>query len=155
MSWSTSGLRVRLVPFNMLKPSSNVYWQFNGGASFVDPFCFLCFMFVSVISALLSMPYSLGKGWPLVSFLSDDCLCLYHFRIWCPGSGLVLHTLVIDLLLLQFYLSVVSLLLEHFIYLILMFKYTLNSTSFLVIKSNVLSLPFFVFALWCSGLTPF
>ena len=40
VSWSTSELRVRLVPLNWLKSSSNsiFLWLFQGGASFMDRF---------------------------------------------------------------------------------------------------------------------
>ena len=50
VSLSTPELRERFVPLNMFEPFSN---PFQGGASFVDPFCHLCFMFVFLILSCL------------------------------------------------------------------------------------------------------
>ena len=72
LSWSTSEIRVRLVPSNMFKPSSKL------------------FVF-HVCHAVLSVHCSLaGKG--LVSWLS--CMWCFHvfrhFLMCCPGSGVLL-----------------------------------------------------------------
>ena len=51
---------------NMFKPSSDFYWTFEGGASFVDSFCYLCFMIVFVM-----------------------LFCLFLAAFWSPaGKGL-------------------------------------------------------------------
>ena len=55
VSWFISELRVRLVPLNMFKPSSIFCWPFQGGASFVDLFCF----YVSCLSLLCCLDCSL------------------------------------------------------------------------------------------------
>ena len=52
VSWSTSELRVRLVPWNRFKPSSKIfYWQFQGGTSFVDHLWYFCLVFVMPLCA--------------------------------------------------------------------------------------------------------
>ena len=64
----------------MFKPSSDIFAEctFQAGASFVDPFCYLCFIFIFVmlyclfLGALLS---SAGKG--LTSWLS----CVLFFLV--------------------------------------------------------------------------
>ena len=73
------------------------YWPFQGGASFEDLFCCLCFAFVFVI--LLSFLFlqaalwsPAGKG--LTSWLF--CVwcffvCFFNFPIWCLGSGVELY----------------------------------------------------------------
>ena len=51
-----------------LRPSC-INWQFQCNVSFVNPFCFLCFMFdivnLSLVSSLQSCDHLLWKGWPL------------------------------------------------------------------------------------------
>ena len=86
-------VRVRLVPLNMFKPSSIFYWPFKGGASFVDLFYYLCFMFVFVMLScrfLAALCSPVVKG--LTSWLSHMSyfLVFCHFPIWRPGSGVVL-----------------------------------------------------------------
>ena len=94
LSWTTSEIRVRLVPSDTCKPSSKLlYWPFPGGASFVDLFLFV--IYVSCLSCCLvcsSQPYGhlLGKGWPLGFLVCDVFLCFCHFPMWCPGTGVVL-----------------------------------------------------------------
>ena len=92
VSWSTSELRVRLVPLNRLKPSRQIfYWPFQGGTSFVDLLCVflscVCYVFVRVCLYVLC-GHLLGKGWPLGS------------RLWC---------LTVSLLLSYWYPSFISL----------------------------------------------
>ena len=61
------------------------------GASFVDHFCYLCFMFVMLsclfIAALCS-PVGKGQASWLGCTLCSIVLC--DFPMWCPGSGVVL-----------------------------------------------------------------
>ena len=54
-------------------------------------FLLLFFMFVKFFFCS-SQPcgHLLGKGWPLGSLVCDVLLCLCHFPVWCPGSGVVL-----------------------------------------------------------------
>ena len=49
-------------------------------ASFVDPFCYLCF------TSLQACDHLLGKGWSL----GDVSSCFCHFPIWCPGTVVIL-----------------------------------------------------------------
>ena len=88
VSWSTSELRVRLVPLNMFKPSSDFLLTVQGGASFVDLFCYLCFTYM-IIGIALSSP----AGNTLTCWLSCVwCFLVFcHFLIWCLGSGVVLY----------------------------------------------------------------
>ena len=86
-------IRVRLVPLNMFKPSSVSFcWPIQGGDSFVDPFCYLCFMFSSVmLSCLFLAALWSPSGNGLISWLSwFVLLCFCHFPIWCSGSDVVL-----------------------------------------------------------------
>ena len=81
-SWSTSELRMRLVPLNMFKSSSDMFcWPFQDGASFVDLFCFF---YVSCLSLLCCRVCSLQPcghllGLGLTSWLSY-VLCFLVFR---------------------------------------------------------------------------
>ena len=93
MSWFTSELRVWLIPFHLFKPSSDFCKPFRCGASYVDPYCFLCFAFVFAMlsSQFLAALWShIGKGltsWPsYVLWFLVFC----HSPIWCSGSGMVL-----------------------------------------------------------------
>ena len=91
--WSTSELRVRLVPLNRFKPSSKIfYWPFQGGTSFVDLLCFcsvLCLLCLCARLFICALWSPAGKG--LTSWLSfvvsTVSLSLSH---WYPGSGVVL-----------------------------------------------------------------
>ena len=50
VSWSTSELKMRLAPWDRLKPSSKIfYWPFQGGTSFVDLLCLYCLVFVCFV----------------------------------------------------------------------------------------------------------
>ena len=64
-----------------------------GGASFVDAFCYLCFMFLfGMLSCLFLAALLLPAGKGLTSWIS--CLLCFlvfgHFHIWCSGSGMLL-----------------------------------------------------------------
>ena len=93
MSWSTSELRVRLVPLNRFKPSSKIfYWLFQGGTSFLDLLCFcsvLCLLCLCARLFICALWSPAGEG--LTSWLSfvvsTVSLSLSH---WYPGSGVVL-----------------------------------------------------------------
>ena len=76
-----SEIRVRLVPLNKYMPSSKkkTYCLFQGGASFVDHFCNLCFVSVMLTCLFIAALWSpAGKG--LTSWLS----C-----VWCFSCVLV------------------------------------------------------------------
>ena len=88
VSWSKSEFKVRLVTLNMFKPSPNFYWLLQGGVSFVDPFCYLCFTFVFIMLFYLffvALWLPVGKGlafwlssvWCFLVFLS-----LSHMVYW-------------------------------------------------------------------------
>ena len=91
-SWSTSGFRVLLAPWNRLKPSSKIFYcPFQGSTSFVDLLCFYCLVFVMYfVRVCLFVPcgHLLGRDWPLGSRLwcITERLSLSH---WYPGSGVV------------------------------------------------------------------
>ena len=73
---------------------ANIYWSFQGGASFVDPFCYLCFMLVLVMPPCLFLAALLlpaGMGWPLGFLVCGVFLCfllLFHMmsRLGCGGG---------------------------------------------------------------------
>ena len=57
----------------------------------MDPFCYLCFLFV-MLSCLfiVALRSPARKGWSHGSLVCDVFLCFCHFPMWCPGSGMVL-----------------------------------------------------------------
>ena len=58
-------IKGRVVPLNLFNPSSDFYLRFQGVASFVDPFCYLCFTFVLlcyIVYSLQPCDHLLGKG---------------------------------------------------------------------------------------------
>ena len=68
------------------------YWPFQGDIpSFVDHFCYLCFVFV-MFSYLFIVTLLLPAGKELTSWL----FCMWYFIVfchlpkWCPWSGVVL-----------------------------------------------------------------
>ena len=79
--WSTSELRVRLGLLNQFKPSSKsiFYWPFQGSASFVDRFCWLCFMSVCVVLCSLVV-----TCWERADLLAVMCVVLSISQM-CPG----------------------------------------------------------------------
>ena len=85
---------VRLVPSNVLKPSSNFLIDLSKAV------LLLCNLFcVCLCHTVWSVPFSLVatcwvKGWPLGNLLYEVslcfCVCVFcHLPIWCPGSGVV------------------------------------------------------------------
>ena len=56
LSSSTSELRPRMAPWNLLKPSSRTfYWPFQGDTSFVDLLCFFCLVIDRTLCASVYM----------------------------------------------------------------------------------------------------
>ena len=53
------------------------------GSFFTLCYCLFC--------VLQPCGHLLGKGWPLGSSVCDVFLCICHFPIQCPGSGVVLN----------------------------------------------------------------
>ena len=56
---------------------------------------YLFFIYAPCLSCCLDCSlqpcgHLLGKGWPLASLVCDVFLCLIHFPMWCPGSGVEL-----------------------------------------------------------------
>ena len=115
VSWSISELRVRLAPWNRLKPSSKIfYWPFQGGTSFVDLLCFFCLIFVlplctSVYLCLVTVQSPVGKmltswlsfvvyNFEFVTFPLVSCVrCgtwLHRFQIFTPLLTLFPHKIV-------------------------------------------------------------
>ena len=65
-------------PLNRFKPSSKIfYWPFQGGTSFVDHLCYLCFVFVS---------WSISELLPGRVAQSVACLAL-QMRFWLQIQG--------------------------------------------------------------------
>ena len=93
MSWSASGLGVRLVPLGRFRPSSGIfYWPFQGGTSFVDLLCFctvLCLLCLCARLFVCALWSPSGKGLTsrLLFVVSTQSMSLSH---WYPGSGVVL-----------------------------------------------------------------
>ena len=93
MSWSTSELRVRLVPLNRFKPSSKcIFTDIPRRCFFCGSFMFLFWLVFAMFWARLficALWSPAGKG--LTSWLSfvvsTVSLSLSH---WYPGSGMVL-----------------------------------------------------------------
>ena len=61
------------------------YWPFPGGASSVDAFCYLCFVFVFVIYCLVCslQPCEnlLWKGWPIDSLVCGVCFVTFPYGV--------------------------------------------------------------------------
>ena len=115
VSWSTSELRVRLAhcETDLSPPVKYFYWLFQGGTSFVDHLCYLCLVFVMLLSLFIAALWSPeGKGWPLGSCLWC-LLCFCYFPIWYPGTGVVLDC-IDSWSLLSFLLSICELFLFCF-----------------------------------------
>ena len=64
---------------------------FRGGVSFVDLFCYLCFVFfmLSCLSIATLWPPA-GKSSPLGPLVCDVFFCYSYFHMCCHGAGLVL-----------------------------------------------------------------
>ena len=83
---------------------NTIYWPFQGGASFVDPFCHLCFVFVMLSCLFTAALWSpAGKG--LTSWLSS----VWRFTVFLSLShvvslsGGVLGCIIPDLCLLTLF----------------------------------------------------
>ena len=90
----------------MLKPSRDFYRPFQGGASFVDPYCYLCFtlsLLYCLVRSLQPCDYLLGNGSPL-GFL-DVFLCFCHFPNGVLGQVWYLIVSIPDLCLLLYFYS--------------------------------------------------
>ena len=95
VSWSTSELRVRLVPKNRFKPSSKIFLlTVPRRYFFCGSFVVLCLVFLMLSRLFIAALWSPdGKGltsWLLMVFL----LYFYYFPMWYPGSGVVLDCIV-------------------------------------------------------------
>ena len=78
MSWSASGLKVRLAPLGQFRPSSEIfYWPFQGSASLVGllwVFSILCLLWLCVRLFICALWPTAGKGltsW--LSFVVSNC----------------------------------------------------------------------------------
>ena len=88
MSWSTSGLRVRLAPWNRFKPSSKIfYWPFQGGTSFVDHSCYfwLVFAMLSCTSVYWCLVVTCWEMADLLALVCDVWLWVCYFPICILG----------------------------------------------------------------------
>ena len=68
-------------------PGDNFNWPFQGGASFVDQFCYLCFVFV-LFSCLFIAALWLPPGKGLTSWLS----CMWCFIVFWSLSHVVFRS---------------------------------------------------------------
>ena len=95
VSWSTSELRAWLVPWNLFKPSSKIfYWPFQGGTSFVDHLCYLCLVFVMLshlLIAALRSPARKGLTSWLLLVIFNCVFVTSHVVSWvrCGIDGIV------------------------------------------------------------------
>ena len=88
---STSKIRVRLVPLNMLKPSSNFLTDHFKAV----PLLWIIFIFLFHVYLLCRLVYSL---WPYGWGCGDDILallclmfsCFLSFPMCCPGLDMIL-----------------------------------------------------------------
>ena len=77
----------------LCEPTFNFYMtteSFRGGSSFVDPFCYLCFMFVFIFIScqfLAALGSPAGKGLTFGPLVFCFFLVFCHFPTWCRGSG--------------------------------------------------------------------
>ena len=75
---------------------------FQGGASFVDPFCYLCFMLsllCCIVYSLQPCDHLLEKDWPLGSLVCCVSLVFVTFPYGVPGQVRYLIELTPDLFL--------------------------------------------------------
>ena len=113
MSWSTSELRVRLArrETSLSPPVKYFYWPFQGGISFVDHLCYLCFVFVMLSRLFIAALWSPeGKGlanW-LLFVIFIVILLLSHLVSWdrC-GTWLYRFMILAVFLTLSFHLMVI------------------------------------------------
>ena len=106
MSWYTSELRVRLVPWNWFKHSSKIFlltvprqYQFCG--PFILFLSCVCYAFVCVCS-LIPCGHLMGKVWPLGTRLWCLIVSLSLFH-WYPGSVWFLLVSITDLCTLSYF----------------------------------------------------
>ena len=53
----------------------------------MDPFCFLCFLFLCcLVRSLRPYGHLLGGSLALCSLVCDVLLCFGQFPIWCPAG---------------------------------------------------------------------
>ena len=70
---------------------ARIYWPFQSSASFVDPFCYLCFMLVFAMPScllLVALWSPVKRGWPLCVMFS--CILLLSHVVLKVGSGALL-----------------------------------------------------------------
>ena len=78
---------------------------------FVDPFCYFCFVSV-MLSCLFITAFFEVTCWEranLLALLYVMFSCVFvTFSIWCPGSGVVLDCIFLDLRLLSYFVALVT-----------------------------------------------
>ena len=100
----TNGLRKKA--FFYLSPPVIFYLPFQGGASFVDHFCYLCFMFVFIILSCLllaDLRSPAGKGLTSWFYVCDVSLCCVTFPYGVSGKVWYLMVSIPDLCLLPYF----------------------------------------------------
>ena len=105
VSWSTSELRARLVPWNWFKPSRKIfYWPSQGGSfMFFSVLCLIC-LFVRLFICALWSPA--GKGltsW--LSFVVSNCKFFPFFPIGILAQVWYLIVSIPDLCTLTYFVS--------------------------------------------------
>ena len=82
---------------------ARVYRPFQGGAFFVDPFCYLCFVLVFVMPSCLFIVVVCWEGLPLDSLVYGVCLCFVAFPCGVPGQVCCLFVSIPDLCLILYF----------------------------------------------------
>ena len=90
VSWSTSELRVKLVPWNMFKPSSDFLTDRSKAVLLLRILFVICVLWFSLSHCFVCFLQPCGllleKGWPLGSLVCDDFflvfLSLSHMVSW-------------------------------------------------------------------------
>ena len=91
------------------------YWPFQGGASFVDPLCYLCFTFVLIIPSCLFLVVACWEGTCLLCVVFPRVLSLSHM-VSPVRCGTWLIQFLIFVIFFSFGIYVIDIFLSHLIF---------------------------------------